>query len=120
MDVHIWRFIPQSSRLIADDLRRLGVIELAVVEEFPTTNFEFFITMARGRGLDPNPDRVATLTRIAAETSITAVPHRDLTPGDPGTGCEMEVSEIERLLLLTKRRLMAGIRARGLGRRSLR
>jgi predicted SAM-dependent methyltransferase len=68
LDVHCWRFVPDSFRLITEDLRMLGLTRLSPVCEYDTTGNEFFVTL--GVGLErPQASRLEGLKRIrAAET----------------------------------------------------
>ena len=64
IDIHCWRFTPDSFRLLIADLNRLGLIDLAIVREFDTAGCEFHVTLAPGR--DPHPlDRLEALQKIA-------------------------------------------------------
>ncbi len=46
-DVHVWKFTPDSFGRIADDLRRLGLIDLQVERIEPSHGSEFFVAMSR-------------------------------------------------------------------------
>jgi SAM-dependent methyltransferase len=54
IDIHVWRFVPSSFRLIVSDLHALGEISLRE-RSFATSGAEFFVTLSRdtaGCGLD--------------------------------------------------------------------
>lgn len=63
IDVHSWRFTPESFRLIVSDLRGLGMIEFGVHLEFDTSGCEFYVTMERAAPA-PAADRLETLAEI--------------------------------------------------------
>jgi SAM-dependent methyltransferase len=46
-DVHCWRFIPESFRLIVSDLYFLELIGLKIELEFPTEGCEFFVSLRK-------------------------------------------------------------------------
>jgi SAM-dependent methyltransferase len=48
LDVHVWRFVPSSFRLIIGDLNRLGEISLGELSFAVPGGFEFFATLSRG------------------------------------------------------------------------
>ncbi len=59
-DVHVWAFLPASLRLLARDLRRLGLITLTEVAFRETVGCEFFLAL--GKGYDARPyDRMDLL-----------------------------------------------------------
>ena len=47
-DIHRWRFVPASFRLLIHDLRVLGFHSLGVVGEHDTMGHEFFVTLGKG------------------------------------------------------------------------
>jgi SAM-dependent methyltransferase len=47
IDVHVWRFIPASFRLIVSDLNALGEISLQELSFSAPGGFEFFMTLSR-------------------------------------------------------------------------
>jgi predicted SAM-dependent methyltransferase len=47
IDVHCWRFIPESFSLIIKDLQMLGLINLEIKQQFDTTGCEFFASLGR-------------------------------------------------------------------------
>ena len=66
VDVHCWRFIPESFRLIVKDLLDLGLIELEVRREIDTEGNEFFVQLhARS-----NERAVEGKVRIDSQRSI--------------------------------------------------
>lgn len=65
IDVHCWRFIPESFRLIISDLSGLRLINLSIAKELPTAGCEFYVTLSKG--LDTGkftPERAKLLGRI--------------------------------------------------------
>jgi predicted SAM-dependent methyltransferase len=50
LDAHCWRFTPASFRLILNDLRALGFIDLYEVASFDTIGEEFFVSLRRSEG----------------------------------------------------------------------
>jgi hypothetical protein len=65
IDVHSWRFTPDSFRLVLNDLRSLGLTELTILAEFDTEGCEFYVTLGK---LAELPD-----DRKAIERSLAAV-----------------------------------------------
>lgn len=47
IDVHCWRFTPESFHLSLNDLQGLGLTRLGIVEEFETCGCEFYVTLGR-------------------------------------------------------------------------
>lgn len=47
IDVHCWRFIPESFRLIMSDLKLLGYVDLEIIAAFPTDGCEFYISLGK-------------------------------------------------------------------------
>jgi predicted SAM-dependent methyltransferase len=45
IDVHCWRFTPESFNLIVSDLVQLGLINLEIKAQFPTSGCEFYVTL---------------------------------------------------------------------------
>ena len=45
IDVHCWRFTPESFNLIIADLVQLGLINLEIRAKFPTSGCEFYVTL---------------------------------------------------------------------------
>jgi len=76
-DVHCWRFIPQSFKLIMDDLYFLKLIKLRIELEFPTEGCEFFVSLRNAN--HENNEPILTIAsdnnqRIHALKSV----HREL------------------------------------------
>jgi SAM-dependent methyltransferase len=45
IDVHCWRFTPESFALIITDINRLGLLNLSIQAQFPTSGCEFYVTL---------------------------------------------------------------------------
>ena len=72
-DVHVWAFSPAGFRLVADDLYRLGLVELRERSWYDTCGYEFFVQFSRqgtGHGLDR-----AALAKQALAVDRTPPPH---------------------------------------------
>lgn len=75
-DYHVWCFTPSSLRLLIQDLRMLGLIDMHEVAFFPSVGCEFFVTLKKTGKLEPKLlDRLALLKAIGDEL---AVPHERL------------------------------------------
>ena len=68
VDVHSWVFVPNSFRLIIQDLYRLGFIKFKEVVFFPTDGCEFYITLGRN-GKNLKKSRIEMLEVIQSEIS---------------------------------------------------
>ncbi|MFO1098524.1 MAG: methyltransferase domain-containing protein [Xanthobacteraceae bacterium] len=67
IDVHVWRFVPSSFRLIVEDLNVMGKIDLRE-NAFVQGNSEFFVALSRnGRG--PGYDRIELAHSAAIEAA---------------------------------------------------
>jgi hypothetical protein len=64
LDVHVWRFVPSSFRLIVGDLNMLGEISLKECAFAVPGGFEFFATLLRG---ECRYDRLSLARQILAE-----------------------------------------------------
>lgn len=64
IDVHCWRFVPDSFRLLIQDLKRLNFINLQIDREFYTDGCEFYVSLNRSSGALGNDDRYLTLKAI--------------------------------------------------------
>jgi predicted SAM-dependent methyltransferase len=66
IDVHCWRFIPESFDLIMKDLFMLDLINLKIKQQFYTTGCEFFVSIGRSEknSKDSKPDRLNILQSI--------------------------------------------------------
>ncbi len=64
IDVHCWRFIPESFRLIISDLNKLGLLGMSIVKEFDTEGFEFHVTLGKGAP-ESAENRLQMLAQIA-------------------------------------------------------
>lgn len=47
VDVHCWRFTPESFEIIINDLNLLGLINLEIAEKFPTSGHEFYVSLQK-------------------------------------------------------------------------
>lgn len=47
IDTHCWRFTPESFHLVLADFTMLGLVGLEIVNEFPTTGCEFYMTLGK-------------------------------------------------------------------------
>jgi SAM-dependent methyltransferase len=61
IDVHNWHFTPDSFRVLIEDLRELGLIELGIVEGPTGSGGEFCVCLQRGAGA--RMDRLTCLAR---------------------------------------------------------
>lgn len=68
IDVHTWRFVPSSFRLIINDLYELGEIALREDRFFDSVGDEFYITLSE-RGLGCPIDRLTLAKQMLAEQS---------------------------------------------------
>lgn len=48
-DVHAWCFTPSSFRFLLHSLSNLGMINLNIIDYYPTEGFEFFVSLTPGR-----------------------------------------------------------------------
>ncbi|MBN1296557.1 methyltransferase domain-containing protein [bacterium] len=65
-DLHAWCFTPASFAFLVSSLTELDFIRLHILSSFPTTGFEFFVSMSR----TPPPiqhDRIAMMTAMHRE-----------------------------------------------------
>lgn len=69
-DVHVWTFVPESFRLILDDLRALDLVNLTIARAHPTEGFEFFASLTRARALE-HPDRLGALEAVESACAST-------------------------------------------------
>lgn len=65
-DVHVWRFVPSSFRLIANDLFEAGEIRLRERDFHGSVGNEFYMTLSRTAG-GPGVDRLTLAKRVLAE-----------------------------------------------------
>jgi len=47
LDVHCWRFTPESFSLVLSDLAELGLINLEIKAQFPTSGCEFYVSLGK-------------------------------------------------------------------------
>jgi glycosyltransferase involved in cell wall biosynthesis len=66
IDVHNWRFTPNSFRLILADLQMLGLTGLGLAKEFDTEGCEFFVAL-RKTSATVAPDRLELLNRVRVD-----------------------------------------------------
>jgi hypothetical protein len=72
IDVHVWRFLPSSFRLIANDLYALGEISLRERSFHDSVGNEFYVTLSRsGRG--PDVDRLTLALRTLSENAAIPI-----------------------------------------------
>jgi len=60
VDVHCWRFTPESFALILSDINRLGLVKLVIQASFPTSGCEFYVSL----GLEKNEKNHFKLNRL--------------------------------------------------------
>ena len=60
VDVHCWRFTPESFALILSDINRLGLAKLVIQASFPTIGCEFYVSL----GLEKNKKNQFKLNRL--------------------------------------------------------
>jgi SAM-dependent methyltransferase len=113
LDAHIWRFVPESFRLIVQDLQKLGLTNLRITKDFGTTGHEFHVTLAKGRPHHGIVERLRVLSQLDRDPSTT--PRSTLTDHfqRQTAGITMEISEREQKLLAFKRRAFETLRATG-------
>ncbi|WEN14902.1 hypothetical protein PY254_16975 [Rhodanobacter sp. AS-Z3] len=63
IDVHNWHFTPESFRLVIDDLRELGLLELGIIDGPTGAGGEFCVCLQRTAG--KRHDRMVSLQAIA-------------------------------------------------------
>lgn len=68
IDVHVWRFLPSSFRLIVDDLHALGQIQLREASFHDSVGNEFYATLSRSGG-GPDVDRMTLARRTLSENA---------------------------------------------------
>ena len=61
IDIHCWRFTPESFRLIMDDLCSLNLSDLKIIQEYPTNGCEFFVTLSKNVSTVKTNNRVKML-----------------------------------------------------------
>jgi len=54
IDVHLWRFVPESFRLVIEDLNALKLMNLIISHEYETEGCEFYCTLTRNKALGEN------------------------------------------------------------------
>lgn len=66
LDVHCWRFVPESFSLIISDLRDLGLLDLGIVAQFDTVGCEFYVTLGKepAGNKEASPSRPSVLARL--------------------------------------------------------
>ncbi len=65
IDVHCWKFTPESFRLVIGDLQKLGLLGMKITQEYEEGGFEFFVTLEKepAEGLPPE-DRLDLLNAV--------------------------------------------------------
>ena len=66
IDVHVWKFVPSSFRLIVHDLHALGAIALREARFFDSVGNEFYMTLSRD-GAGSDVDRLTLARRMLRE-----------------------------------------------------
>lgn len=123
VDVHCHVFTPASFLDILDKLARIELIDFEVSSIFPTEydTLEFHVSLRKlDPGLDPSARRDHQLGSIAAALSVVAADeeaHRRRreaaavpAPAAPAGRVELEVSTLERRLVLAKRAVLGQVR----------
>ena len=64
IDVHCWRFVPESFQLILTDLKVLGLTNLSVKTTFNTVRCEFYVSLSKQDQRNSLPDRFSILKKI--------------------------------------------------------
>jgi predicted SAM-dependent methyltransferase len=72
IDIHAWRFTPTSFRLLLQDLRTLGVTELAESSFFDSVGCEFFVSL-RPDAVGLTTSRLELSRQVMAELAATVV-----------------------------------------------
>jgi SAM-dependent methyltransferase len=67
IDVHNWRFTPESFRIVMVDLEMLGLLPLTIVREFGTVGCEFFVTLGKPSAAPATIDRLPMLNAAALD-----------------------------------------------------
>ena len=67
IDVHCWRFTPESFRLLITDLQRLGLIHMEIKSDFETTGCEFYMALGKTGNLPLESSRLHALQTIKLE-----------------------------------------------------
>ena len=65
LDVHCWRFTPESFHLILSDLNILKLTDLGIVKEFKTSGCEFYVTLGKAAS-PPTATRLQMLQQSKA------------------------------------------------------
>jgi SAM-dependent methyltransferase len=66
-ELHVWRFTPESFRLIITELDTIGLLDLDIVDSRPTAGSEFFVTLGHGSICVTEDERLA-LVRAAVDS----------------------------------------------------
>jgi SAM-dependent methyltransferase len=69
IDVHCWRFVPESFDLIIEDLNKLGLLSLTPVQRFGTANCEFYVALSKTERIIETENRIKTLSKFSGLTS---------------------------------------------------
>jgi SAM-dependent methyltransferase len=65
IDVHCWRFTPESFELLLSDFRKLKLLQLTVDCSFPTYGHEFYVSLSKqAKASDAELDRVKVLRSL--------------------------------------------------------
>ncbi len=68
IDIHNWKFIPASFKLIIADLNYLKLLNLNILESFPTEGCEFFLTLSNKKS-DAGVSRIELCNQMLEEMS---------------------------------------------------
>ena len=68
IDVHCWRFQPESFAFILSDLNHLGLVGLGIQAQFPTSGCEFYVSLSRNiKEKSSESSRLSKLARVHEE-----------------------------------------------------
>lgn len=73
IDVHVWRFVPSSFRLIVEDLHALGRVRLRERRFVARAGHEFFVALSR-QGSGPGLSRIALAVEAQKELAAVRLP----------------------------------------------
>jgi predicted SAM-dependent methyltransferase len=110
LDAHVWRFVPESFRLVVQDLQRLRLTSLKIEREFPSTGNEFYVTLALDGQDQPPADRLVLLKRMYNELSPPPLSNQVSLGPQSSRSTTMEISNRERRALMLKRHFMEMLR----------
>ncbi len=82
IDVHVWKFVPSSFRLIIHDLNAIGELRLREHAFFDSVGNEFYMTLSE-RGHECGVNRLTLARRMLVEQARIVADH---TVADPAAG----------------------------------